>query len=189
MHKKPIPKQYHVDIPDECGWERLSTPDGFKTALRKEMENHFQQAAQTEVVTSGTSAKLQEIIETFEPSKWEEGIQKLTECPFADFLTLPNSIDFKLEKSDLIEAFKKWREETSTSPSQRHMGIYKIVTQEDHDTEDEPHQEYFASIFIDILNVEIEANVSLPRWCNVHSMLIPKDAGSYKVHRYRIINL
>ena len=158
--------------------------------LREEMRYHFHQATKVAFATRGLNTKLREIILSSNPEQWEQQVRDLEEWPLSSEFQMPSPVEYAISKEDLIDGFRKWREETSTSPSNRHLGIYKILTQKDHkDEEEEGLQDYFASIFADVINLAVDAGVVLPRWCKVNSVLIPKDEGSSRIHRFRTINL
>ena len=88
--------------------------------------------------------------------------------------------------------FRKWKESTTTSPSRRHLGHYKSLLP--------PHKydvtEYVSTpagqileVIRAILNFCATSGYSLQRWSSIVTTMIPKDVGSAKIHRLRVIHI
>ena len=102
--------------------------------------------------------------------------------------TLPTD----LTERDISQGFRVWKEITSTSPSNRHLGHYKSLLSPD-GREDKETTKYLAE---DIMNVHYQMTalcaklgVSLKRWQITVTAMLEKDTGSPKLHRLRVIHL
>ena len=67
---------------------------------------------------------------------------------------------------------RKWRESTSTSPSGRHLGLYKCFVKQG---EQEEEKEHFLRILTEIINTTFSKGYCLSRWCKVHNIMLEKD--------------
>lgn len=74
---------------------------------------------------------------------------------------------------------KKWKESTSTSPSGRHLGHYKVSLVDDD----------IASLHTDMLNIPITHGFAPSRWTHSVTPLIEKDEGKPYLTRLRVIHL
>ena len=77
------------------------------------------------------------------------------------------------------KGLRSWSENTSTSPSGRHLGIYKALLPLDNITSD----------MCMTLNVVTRLGLIPSRWCRAISVMIEKDAGNPNINRLRIIHL
>ena len=77
------------------------------------------------------------------------------------------------------KGLRSWSENTSTSPSGRHLGIYKALLPLDNITSD----------MCTTLNVVTRLGLIPSRWCRTISVMIEKDAGNPNINRLRIIHL
>jgi len=114
--------------------------------------------------------------------------------------TAPHSLDYDL----LMNGIKKWPEKTTTSPSGRHLGIYKTlqkhtVKKKRNATADETQtpennaelkqgRDVLFLIF-DIMTIALKHTYLLQRWRNVWTMFIEKEAGNPDINRLRCIML
>jgi len=133
----------HVKIPtnsaqNEPEWTTLYDPKELETAILKQHRQHFSQAAGTPF----TVALLRELINDECTSEYAQqilnGTANINDLPIdeytKDLLTqLKTKISptenptLPLDTEALIKGFKVWPERTSTSPSGRHLGIYKSL--------------------------------------------------------------
>jgi hypothetical protein len=95
-----------------------------------------------------------------------------------------------------------WKETTSTSPSGRHLGIYKSLfapgphsQNNDDDEETEKYhrlrhaQQDIAHVILEIIKYCLETGHILERWKTIVNTMIFKDTGNYKIHRLRVIHI
>ena len=93
----------------------------------------------------------------------------------AKHVTLPTPIDDRITPEELIHGFQHWKERKTTSPSGRHLGLYRILTQPNHPEEDEDITNDIAKMLASILNICLTHNVTLKRWRKANSVLIQKN--------------
>jgi len=112
--------------------------------------------------------------------------------------TVPHSLNYEL----LMNGIKKWPEKTTTSPSGRHLGIYKtlqkhIVQKKKSDNADNnpvttdaltQGRDVLFLIF-DIMTIALKHTYPLQCWRNVWTMFIEKEAGNPDINRLRCIML
>jgi len=109
--------------------------------------------------------------------------------------------EHKLDYELLMNGIKKWLERTATSPSGRHLGIYKtlqkhVVQQKKDDTTPLPEptgpikqgRDILVLIF-DIMSLALRHTYPLQRWQNVWTMFIEKEIGNPDINRLRCIML
>jgi hypothetical protein len=110
--------------------------------------------------------------------------------PLSHVMTLDN----------MIQGFAKWRESTSTSPSNKHLGIYKALVQYYKHTEDcnkqSQSQEPLSTIEhtalqikLLIINLSIEHTHTLERWKRVNNFFIEKIQGRPLLEKLRVIHI
>ena len=90
-----------------------------------------------------------------------------------------SAITWEITNDNILRGFQSWKESTSTSPSGRHLGLYKAEIQ----------NPVLLSCFVKFLNVAISSGISIPRWSQAVNILIEKEAGQPKINRLRIIHL
>ena len=88
-----------------------------------------------------------------------------------------------------MREMKVWREGTTTSPSERHLGHYKSLLtvidkslEYDERTELKEIQERIAGCYVAILNYAIRHNYSYKRWKQILNFMIYKEQGNVKIH-------
>lgn len=94
--------------------------------------------------------------------------------------------------SQLIRRLRKWKERTSTSPSGRHLGHYKSLLPPNKFSMNEyevSHAGIILKVHLNLLNFCAVSGYSLSRWSKIVTTIIPKDHGSFKLHRLRVIHL
>jgi hypothetical protein len=92
--------------------------------------------------------------------------------------------------------FRAWRETTSTSPSGRHLGHYKVLvatidkslTKLERKTL-QTIQDDLICCYIGLINYSIKNRYSLDRWKKIVNMMIYKEEGNVKIHQLRVIHL
>lgn len=91
---------------------------------------------------------------------------------------------------------KKWRKTTSTSPSGRHLGHYKVLVstidrslQEDVVKDLQSIQRDIKICYIGLINYCVKYRYSLQCWKIIVNMMIYKEPGNVKIHRLRVIHL
>jgi hypothetical protein len=102
--------------------------------------------------------------------------------------TLPVGIT----EAEITKGFQAWKEITSTSPSNRHLGHYKSLLRPDGREGNETTKELAGSI----LQVHhrmtalcAKLGISLQRWQEIVTTMLEKETGHPKLHRLRVIHL
>jgi hypothetical protein len=107
--------------------------------------------------------------------------------------------------SDFISGLLHWRESTSTSPSSRHLGLYKALatafcnssdefsdSSDAEDPEDPPTQEKAAQILHlihGLATIAATRGFYLHRWIQVINVMIYKKTGVIELDKLRVIHL
>jgi hypothetical protein len=109
----------------------------------------------------------------------------------------------RMTLQDMIKGFSKWRESTSTSPSNKHLGIYKTLVQyynyaEDTKTRNAHDQQNKTisdiahtalQIQLLLINLAISHTHTLERWKCVHNFFIEKIPGTPLIEKLRVIHI
>jgi hypothetical protein len=88
---------------------------------------------------------------------------------------------------------KKWAEQTSTSPSERHLGHYRCLLTHDGysdytDEDPDPSREIFG-VYYKIATAALKWGISLERWKNSITTMIEKQPGCPRINKLRVIHL
>ncbi len=180
---------------DPCTLENCGTPykDKLETSILMYSHQHFQQAKQTPFGTG----PLAEAIGTDGLTNLSDRILQGTLFERPDYEIFPELrafiLQFKMPKiiksKELLSseisfppyrrAIKAWRESTSTSPSGRHLGMYKALLDSTQITAD----------MCGMLNSVKRRGLVPKRWCKAISVLLKKDPGSPDINRLRVIHI
>jgi len=118
-----------------------------------------------------------------------------------DKMPATSTKDHPLLYDELQKGIKKWPENTTTSPSGRHLGIYKslqrhVLTQEEKDAIPpsqlaDPIKEGRDVLFLifDIMSLALRHTYTLERWKTVWTLFIEKELGNPDLNRLRCIML
>lgn len=93
---------------------------------------------------------------------------------------------------EFINAFKHWRENTSTSPSGRHLGHYKCLLVNDkniYNIDNEDPKDNIMLVYYAITMTSINLGISLHRWQQSITAMIEKVQGCPKINKLRVIHL
>jgi len=102
----------------------------------------------------------------------------------------------------MIQGFKKWPEATTTSPSGRHLGIYKSLAKHfpppkdktnptPNNEPDDPIQSGtdILKLIISMMSLAVKHTHTYDRWRTIWTLLLEKDAGNPTIDRLRTIHL
>ena len=179
-----------VEVPTENKWEKLHNQSDILDDLTTEAYRHFSQASNTSFVKDDLDSILRKILKDTPPHQWQDQIkQQLHEWDLINEFEISPAMDAFIEPDDIIDGFRRWKESTTTSPSGRNLGLYKILLQGDLPTERQEYQKCFSNLFTNIINVSITQNITLRLWKTAHTILLPKDKDSRRVHRFRNIQI
>lgn len=118
---------------------------------------------------------------------------------------------FHMGYEEFWSGFSKWDERTSTSPSNRHLGHYKVLqisdgndsaykrkprnnrNYEEDDILEEAKipnpSEAIKLVYYNIAMAAVKSGNTLRRWCNSSSLMLEKTPGSPKIHKLRVIHV
>ena len=110
----------------------------------------------------------------------------------------PFAIDISLE--EFMSGLRKWREETVTSPSGRHLGHYKaLLRAEFHKTKEGEETQKLGvknkigiqilKILFHIMMATVLSGETLKRWATVNSAMIEKIPGHPLINKLRVKHL
>lgn len=83
-----------------------------------------------------------------------------------------------IQDEDFVKYVISMQEKKNTSPSEIHLGIYKAIAQED----------LLLRVAFEIMSVALSSNLLLPRWRQMHQILIQKEQSPY-IHRLRYVTI
>ena len=136
---------YHIlqrADPSEILWETVIDRKQMEAHLLKYNRDSFRAASESPlghdllydaITFSGLSMASDQILEGMTPCEWSNDDQALRE--FLASFTIPQSvhdagqITTAISHDDVLKGFQSWRESTATSPSGRHLGLYKSEIQ------------------------------------------------------------
>jgi hypothetical protein len=108
----------------------------------------------------------------------------------------PDAIPQLLTLDNFTGKLRIWREETSTSPSGRHLDHYKAVCRPiDYACKPWEKATYEESrltllqAHLDVINYCLLHGYSLQRWHQVDNIMILKEPNNHKIHRLRVLHL
>jgi hypothetical protein len=106
----------------------------------------------------------------------------------ADRSNLPE-IDTYITPEQMSKGFKKWRENTSTSPSGFHLGLRRISSYTAGDNEKEEIRQLILQAQSNIINIPIQKGFSPKRWQTVVNAMLEKTPGNPYLHKLRVIHI
>jgi hypothetical protein len=121
------------------------------------------------------------------PEAVQRILKKIAENPCKD------QIDTEVTTQEVTDLFKKWKEQTSTSPSGCHLGHWHALHAPDGDNpRAEEYQdlgEQIMSIHANIMNAATLSGTPLDRWTDVDSTMLAKSTGKPRIDKLGVIHL
>jgi hypothetical protein len=106
-----------------------------------------------------------------------------------DGKNLPNISD-KISFEDFISGIKKWRKMTTTSPSGRHLGHYKILLKLNVINDNNINiSSAILHLHNNIIRIVSKLGQTLDRWCQISTCMIEKKPGVIRIDKLRVIHL
>jgi hypothetical protein len=104
------------------------------------------------------------------------------------------NVSSRISPANFISAIKLWNEKTSTSPSGRHIGHYKLLVKTFKDKNAKPDiRDVLAGEIlqpmVNIMDLASDRGFTLDRWTRVINVMIYKKLGVYLVNQLRVIHL
>lgn len=132
---------------------------------------------------SSLSPDSEKLLEGIVPDEWcgrDNYLREfLASFVIPDHVRNKGDITIDISEEDVIKGFQEWKETTSTSPSGRHLGHYKAITQ----------NPVLLKCFVQFMNIVVSRGIAIPRWCKATNVMIEKDIGKPYIHRLRIVHL
>lgn len=201
-----------LEDPKTCTqWTTITEPSQVEFYLQLRNRSHFAQADGTPFTREPLSTNIPWAADTSYCERILAGEETVafTDVPqLAAFLaTCKAASDLDVLPSTIaLPEFRgkitTWKESTTTSPSGRHLGIYKSLFangpyRNNPDDEQEAQnyarlryaQEDIAQLILGIINFCLKTGHILERWKTIVNTMIFKDVGIYKIHRLRVIHI
>jgi hypothetical protein len=98
-------------------------------------------------------------------------------------------IDTHITPEQVCRGLRRWRENTSTSPSGYHLGLRRIATYPAESAENEEIRQNIIQAQTDIMNIPIQQGYSPSRWQTVINAMLEKIPGKPLLHKLRVIHI
>ena len=208
-----MPHLSTLEDPKQCrNWKTVTKPDDVEYYLQLRNRCHFGQAQGTPLTVAPLVDSINwpansETSERILAGEYTSTISDVPQCAalldacraVSELDLLPDTISFL----DFKGKINSWKENTSTSPSGRHLGRYKALFAQgsftcdpdgDPDTNDRykklsDAQRDIADVIIAIINHCITTGYVLDRWKTIINTMIFKEVGNYQIHRLRVIHI
>lgn len=197
-----------TDDPTEAvTWIKINDPEDITRRLIARNVQHFGQAKDTAFATS----PLQNLFGFRGDTEAAAALIQDRQVPDIDLTTVPaeallllhkladgnnlSLIDDDISCDAFWRGFQKWDEQTSTSPSGRHLGHYKALMMAD--GADKLYNEKQAinpswqikEVYFHIALAATLSGNTLTRWSNSSTMMIEKIPGQPRIHKLRVIHI
>ena len=106
--------------------------------------------------------------------------------------SLASPISPHISVADMTSGFRKWKERTTTSLLQRHLGHYKYFLVSDSNDDNLEHSDFDKSILQTIntiINTIIASRVPLRRWLTSLVVMIEKILAVPRINKIRVIDI
>jgi hypothetical protein len=184
----------HILVPnnpnDNTKHTRIQTKSELDAALLQRNIDHFRQAQGTPFTTSSICEYLgddgcnQNTIEIFKGNV-SPNLPKFVKLLLQQFKKTDHKpIDIPFTFEDMCKGFLKWRERTTTSPSGKHLGIYKSLIKsfyhhQESSTESNQITHNVANDCLQIQHLLMQLAIhhcyTFSRWKKVHNFLLEKN--------------
>jgi hypothetical protein len=193
------PDEYPYDPDAVTEWEQIHEATDLQEYIQKRNITHFGQAHGTpftisplaeQLNWSATSKAAEDLIHGAVPLDLlsdNDYTNKVLEY-IANRAQLP-TIDTHMTREQVSAGFKKWREDTSTSPSGCHLGLRRIPAFSSPIKEIEATRGRIQQIQADIINIPIGIGFSPSRWQTIVNAMLEKIAGKPLLHKLRVIHI
>ena len=191
------PEDYPYDHNQVTEWENIYDPNRIQEFLLARNKAHFGQAEGTPftqpplsaIGISANSELAEKILAGDIPPELEtadEYAQMIIE-EIVDNKLPP--ISSNMSKNEIKRGFRKWRESTSTSPSGRHLGLWRSLTYPPTNDDEARILSKLWEVHTTLLNIPFQAGQPLDRWKTVVNAMLEKISGKPYLHKLRVIHL
>jgi hypothetical protein len=192
------PDTYPYDPENVVQWEPIHEQTELQNFIQKRNITHFGQAHGTpftveplnKINWAANSVEAKEVLNGSIPmSMLENDAYTLKILKYiADREKLPE-IDTYMTPTQVSEGFKKWREETSTSPSGCHLGLKRIPAFATSHKDTEKTRTDIQTIQAVIINIPVAQGFSPKRWRTIVNAMLEKISGKPLLHKLRVIHI
>ena len=194
------PKFLAPEVQEKLQWKEEHDPETISTILIERNRRHYAQAEGTPFTTSEllntfgrsacTSLADQFLLGQHQVEHHSAAVQEVLAALQQNQLP---QVDVLFTAAELQQAFRVWRESTSTSPSGVHLGHYKSLlpmqTWEEASPEDTSITDLFYESLATRLNIATTLSYSYQRWHTIITCVIEKSPGNPRLDKIRIIHL
>jgi hypothetical protein len=102
------------------------------------------------------------------------------------------NISDEISYEEFRNALNVWNEKTTTSPSGRHLGHYKLLLKLqvlDEDNEQINYSEIILKTYYNIVMISLRLGVPLKRWGEITTCMIEKIPGVSRINKLRVIHI
>ncbi|KAI2509565.1 hypothetical protein MHU86_4826 [Fragilaria crotonensis] len=178
--------------PDDILWETVFTRAELESHILQYNRDSFRAAAESpcghgilhdSLTFTSLSPQSEDLLSGIIPAEWFGTDNYLRE--FLASFTIPmhvktqGDIPTSISADDVFRGFQGWQEQTSTSPSGRHLGHYRALIQ----------HLVLLKCLVSFMNIAVSRGIAIPRWCNATNVMIEKDVGKPCIHCLRIVHL
>jgi Reverse transcriptase (RNA-dependent DNA polymerase) len=194
---------HHIEIQEGPVWKIITDPVMTETLLLDRNVQHYGQAQialfakgplYDKMTFTGISNTVENIVNGKDINVNLTGENQYTQAIITELQgekkldDMPNDITFEEFKAALI----RWNERTTTSPSGRHLGHYKLLTRLP--VFETPSSTINISqnilyVYYQMMMIAACSGNTLERWCNVSTCMIEKIKGQPIIDKVRIIHL
>jgi hypothetical protein len=207
----------HVLITESENIRRIDSRSEVEGVLHKKIIDHFAQAKNTPFAKGEIATLLNTDGVSDTTTKILEGV-KIRNVPdemaalFTELKRKREPLTDQIPFQAMVDGFHKWRESTATSPSGKHLGIYKTLTHAlkkkydekeinqnqngevrnnitDQQTKMQQTAQRCLTIQHRILNLAIKHQHTLERWKTVQNVFIEKIPGDPRIEKLRVIHI
>ena len=205
----PVPQYCDLEDPKKCTtWRHISNPEEIEHYVRLRNRGHFGQAQGTpftevplqhHVNWTADTPTCEEILNGYHQIDTIDTIPQcqslLDSCKVATELDL---LPYVITEKEFEGKIRSWSESTTTSPSGRHLGRYKVlytdIPQDETDILEgdvslKTKQSFIARAVVTVINYCIRTGYVLERWKTIINTMIFKETGNYQIHRLRVIHI
>ena len=179
----------NILIPSDDGtWTSIDDPAKVPEYLIKRNQAHYSQSTGTPCTAGALREFLGDHADTPEVELLLHGHFSPTQDQhintiFTALSTPLPPVSPTISVNDLVQGFRVWREDTSTSPSGRHLSLYKALIT----VKQTEHPLFKALAFV--INQSVQHQVILPRWREITCLMLEKIPGTPKIDKLRVIQL
>jgi hypothetical protein len=100
-----------------------------------------------------------------------------------------SEINTYITPTQVSDRFKKWKEETSTSPSGCHLGLHRIPAYATNQKDLEKMRNDIQQIQADIINIPVTCGFLPNRWKTIVNAILEKIPGKPFLHKLHVIHI